>query len=66
MKDGELVAKGALKEVFSEKILESFFGVKTSVLWTEQHFFINLDLQTAQRGMKSFSKGEYHGSAKNH
>ena len=66
MKDGELVAKGALKDVFSEKILESFFGVKTSVLWTEQHFFINLDLQTAQRGTKSFSKGEYHGSAENH
>ncbi len=66
MKDGMLVAKGALKEVFSEEVLKPFFGVKTNVLWTEQHFFINLDLQIAHQGIQSFSKEEYHGSAKNH
>lgn len=66
MKEGELVAKGALKEVFSEAILEPFFGVKTDVLWTEQHFFINLDLQITHQEMRSFSKGEEHGSAKNY
>ena len=65
MKDGELVEKGELKEVFSQEILEKFFGVKTSVLWTEQHFFINLDLQIAHQGIQSFKKEAYHGSAKN-
>ena len=49
----------------SQEILEKFFGVKTSVLWTEQHFFINLDLQIAHQGIQSFKKEAYHGSAKN-
>ena len=65
MKDGELVEKGELEEVFSQEILEKFFGVKTSILWTDQHFFINLDLQIKHQGIQSFKKEAYHGSAKN-
>lgn len=65
MKDGELVEKGELEEVFSQEILEKFFGVKTSILWTDQHFFINLDLQIKHQGIRSFKKEAYHGSAKN-
>ena len=65
MKDGELVEKGELEEVFSQEILEKFFGVKTSILWTDQHFFINLDLQIQHQGIESFKKEAYHGSAKN-
>ena len=65
MKDGELVEKGELEEVFSQEILEKFFGVKTSILWTDQHFFINLDLQIKHQGIQSFNKEAYHGSAKN-
>ena len=65
MKDGELVEKGELEEVFSQEILEKFFGVKTSILWTDQHFFINLDLQIKHQGVQSFKKEAYHGSAKN-
>ena len=65
MKDGELVEIGELEEVFSQEILEKFFGVKTSILWTDQHFFINLDLQIKHQGIQSFKKEAYHGSAKN-
>ena len=65
MKDGELVEKGELEEVFSQEILEKFFGVKTSILWTDQHFFINLDLQIKHQVIQSFKKEAYHGSAKN-
>ena len=65
MKDGELVEKGELEEVFSQEILEKFFGVKTSILWTDQHFFINLDLQIKHQGIQSFKKEAYYGSAKN-
>ena len=65
MKDGELMEKGELEEVFSQEILEKFFGVKTSILWTDQHFFINLDLQIKHQGIQSFKKEAYHGSAKN-
>lgn len=65
MKDGELVEKGELEEVFSQEILEKFFGVKTSILWTDQHFFINLDLQIKHQGIQSFKKEAYHESAKN-
>lgn len=65
MKDGMLTAKGDLEKIFSEEILEKFFGVKTSILWTNQHFFINLDLQIKHQGIQSFKKEAYHGSAKN-
>ena len=65
MKDGELVEKGELEEVFSQEILEKFFGVKTSILWTDQHFFINLDLQIKHQGIQSFKKEAYNGKKKN-
>jgi len=66
MKDGQLVAKGALKEVFDDEILQTFFGVKTNVLWTDQHFFINLDMQILHKGMQRFNKEESYGPAKNY
>lgn len=58
MKNGELVAQGPLQEVFRSDVLGDFFGVKTDVLWTDKHFFINLDLPIAHKGMQSFSREE--------
>lgn len=43
MRDGKLHSKGDLQEVFTEENLTDFFGTKATVLWTEQHFFINID-----------------------
>lgn len=43
MRDGRLVVQGPLQEVFEDQVLTDFFGMDASVIWTEQHFFINLD-----------------------
>lgn len=43
MKDGKLHSQGNLQDIFTDENLTDFFGVKATVLWTEQHFFINID-----------------------
>lgn len=44
MREGELHSKGDLYEVFSDENVSDFLKLKASILWTEQHFFINLEL----------------------
>ncbi len=48
MKDGALTATGDLKKVFTKTCLSDFFEVPTDVLWTKNHFFINLNLNFEQ------------------
>lgn len=54
MKNGGLFAQGDIKEIFSDKILTEFFGTKSTVLWSDKHFFINLDLNVEHRSNITF------------
>ena len=44
MKKGGIHSQGNLQDIFSGANLSDFFGVKTYVLWSKKHFFINLDI----------------------
>lgn len=54
MKNGTFFAKGDLQDVFSEEILTNFLETKATVLWTEQHFFINLDFSEKYQSKYKF------------
>lgn len=54
MKDGELFAQGDLKDIFSAEVLTDFFETDTTVLWSEKHFFINIDLKREHKEQNSF------------
>lgn len=56
MKDGEIIAQDDLKRVFFDEVLSEYFEAKTEVIWTDRHFFINLNLQAEHQGRKSFSE----------
>ena len=43
MRDGEIFATGSIKDVFCNKLLSEFFQVKAEVLWSQKHFFIDLE-----------------------
>ncbi len=58
MKNGELFAQGDIKEVFSDDVLTKFFEVKSTVLWSDKHFFINLDLQMEHKNKESFGEAK--------
>ena len=55
MKDGALTATGDLKKVFTKTCLSDFFEVPTDVLWTKNHFFINLNLNFEQKSFFSIA-----------
>ena len=56
MKQGEIVSSGNIREVFADEPLTEFFGVKARTIWTDNHFFINLDLGRDHDGKKSFDE----------
>jgi len=56
MKNGELVATGDLKEIFSDEVLTDFFETEASVIWSEKHFFINIDMKREHKEQRSFIK----------
>lgn len=55
MKEGEIHSQGDLQEIFSGDNLSDFFGVKTEVLWTKKHFFINLDVAYSHKTEREFT-----------
>lgn len=54
MRDGSIVVQGALQEVFADEVLTDFFGMNANVIWTDQHFFINLDFSEKYRPKHAF------------
>lgn len=54
MRDGMIHSQGDLQDVFSDDNLTDFFGKKACVLWTEQHFFINLDFDESYQSNCKF------------
>lgn len=57
MREGQLHSVGHLQEIFTDENLTGFFGVETKVLWTDRHFFINVNLagQYPQQGQFHFA-----------
>lgn len=55
MRDGHIVEQGALQDVFNNKSLTKFFGMNANVIWTEQHFFINLDFSKDYQSKHTFN-----------
>lgn len=56
MKNGEIVAQDNLKNVFSNEVLSDYFEAKTEVIWTDKHFFIEVNLPREHQSERSFSK----------
>lgn len=54
MRDGRLHSQGDLQEIFTEENLTDFFETKATVLWTEQHFFINIEFASEQHFTRKF------------
>lgn len=54
MREGKIHSQGELQTVFSDANLTDFFGVTTETLWTQSHFFINLDWQQTHLSQKKF------------
>lgn len=54
MRDGRLHSQGDLQEIFTEENLTDFFGTKATVLWTEQHFFINIEFASEHHFTRKF------------
>lgn len=57
MKDGCFFTQGNLKTIFDDKILSDFFEAKSNVIWSDKHFFINLDLEFHHKNNNSFERG---------
>ena len=57
MKQGQIYAQGALAEVFSEQVLSDFLEAPAKVIWSEKHFFIDLDLPWQQNARVFSQKG---------
>lgn len=55
IRDGNIVVQGALQDVFNDKILTDFFGMHADVIWTEQHFFINIDFMQEHQSKHKFN-----------
>lgn len=55
MRDGHIVEQGALQDVFNNESLTKFFGMNANVIWTEQHFFINLDFSKDYQSKHTFN-----------
>ncbi len=56
MKQGKIVMSGDLHDVFTDEVLTDFFGVKAQTVWTDNHFFISLDLGCEQEGKRVFGE----------
>lgn len=55
MKEGKLYADGDLPDVFNDTILSTFFETKARCIWSEKHFFIDLDLAWTHQSEKTFT-----------
>ncbi len=64
MRDGVIHSQGDLQDVFCDDNLTDFFDKKARVLWTEQHFFINLDFEEEYQSKCKFDVG-YKGAVQN-
>lgn len=54
MRDGALHSQGDLYDVFSDSNVSNFLGTEAKVLWTEQHFFINLNMSEDNKAINKF------------
>lgn len=54
MQGWRLHSQGDLQEIFTEENLTDFFETKATVLWTEQHFFINIEFASEQHFTRKF------------
>ena len=57
MKQGKIYAQGDLKEVFADGVLSEFLETPAKVIWSEKHFFIDLDLPWQQNARVFSQKG---------